>query len=346
MQLYKFDPLADSRWDDLVAAHPRASVFHQAGWLKALAMTYGYRTIAITSAPPEEPLCDGLVFCEVRSWATGSRLVSLPFSDHTEPLLMNGAAHAEIFDWMQAQCRQQHWKYVEFRPLSDAIHAAQPLAQSHSFWLHTLDLSPSTEQLFSNLHKSCLQRRIRHAERQQLSYERGDSGELLGEFYKLLTLTRKRFGLLPQPRSWFRNVLACMKSKAEIRLVRKDGKAVAAILTLRHRGTIVYKYGCSDATYNQLAGMPFLFWKLIEESKAQDIEQIDFGRTDLPNEGLILFKDRFGTQRRRLNYFRYSEKELERSAIAADTPATRALCSVLPAALSSRAGELVYRHIG
>jgi hypothetical protein len=346
MQLYKLDPLTDSRWDDLVASHPSASVFHRAGWLKALAATYKYRTVVITSAPPAQRLSDGLVFCEVRSWATGSRLVSLPFSDHAEPLLEKDGANLEIAEWMRAQCDQENLKYVEFRPLSDAIHAGQPLVQSQSFWLHTLDLAPPTEQLFRNLHKSCLQGRIRHAERQQLFYERGDSVALLDEFYKLLMLTRRRFGLLPQPRAWFRNVLSSMRPNAEIRVARKDGKAIAAILTLRHRQTIVYKYGCSDGAYNQLAGMPFLFWRLIEESKAQGIEQIDFGRTDLHNEGLIRFKDRFGTQRRKLNYFRYAEKAMEKPALAADTPATRALCSVLPAALSSRAGELVYRHIG
>jgi hypothetical protein len=346
MQLYKLDPLSDSRWDDLVACHPRASVFHQTGWLKALATTYRYRTIAISCTPPEQRLSDAIVFCEVRSGITGSRLVSLPFSDHAEPFLNESGADFEIAEWMRAECWQENWKYVEFRPLSETIHAGQPLVQSQSFWLHTLDLTPSTERLFRNLHKSCLQRRIRHAEGQQLSYRRSGSEELLDEFYRLLMLTRKRFGLLPQPRAWFKNVIACMSPNAEIRLARKDGRAIAAILTLRHREKIVYKYGCSDAAYHHLAGMPFLFWKLIEESKAQGAKEIDFGRTDVEDEGLILFKDRFGTRRRKLNYFRYAGRGHERSAQGMDMHAARALCSVLPASLSSRAGELVYRHIG
>jgi lipid II:glycine glycyltransferase (peptidoglycan interpeptide bridge formation enzyme) len=129
-------------------------------------------------------------------------------------------------------------------------------------------------------------------------------------------------------------------------LARKDGIPIAAILTLRHRSTVVYKYGCSDEQFHHLAGVPFLFWKLIEESKTSGAEQIDFGRTDLDNDGLIEFKDRFGATRRQLTYFRYPESAKGQGAVAAKLPAMRRLFSVLPDALSSMAGRLLYRHIG
>ena len=346
MHLYTLDPLSESRWSDLVATHPKASAFHQTGWLKALAKTYGYRVVAVTSTPPGEPLSNGLVFCEVRSWITGNRLVSLPFTDHAEPLLSGNSATLEFTEWMREEYRQRKLRYVELRPCSGVVDSRFPLLPSQSFWLHTLDLTPSAEQLFRNLHKSCIQRRIRHAERQQFSYEKGSSQELLDEFYKLLLISRRRFRLLPQPRTWFENLMGCMKPNAEIRLLRKDGVAVAAILTLRHQKTVVYKYGCSDEEYHHLAGMPLLFWKLIEESKAEGAEKIDFGRTDMDNDGLIRFKGHFGAVSQSLKYFRYAEKARERTPARTDSPIARALFSALPDALSSRTGRLVYRHIG
>src|ERR1035437_3723118 len=346
MQPYTLDPMLDSRWDDLVASHPRASVFHQRGWLKALAMTYGYRPMVLTSTPAGEPLSDGIVFCEVKSWMTGSRLVSLPFADHSEPLLNETGDSFELTEWMRSECRQHNWKYVELRPLFWKMPSDCPLVASQSFWFHPLSLTPSIEQIFRGLHKNCIQRRIRRAEREQLSYEKGCTEDLLNDFYRLLMITRRRHQLLPQPSIWFRNLLACMSPNAEIRLVRKDAIPIAAILTLRHHRTVVYKYGCSDESSHHLGAMPFLFWKLIEESKAAGAEQIDFGRTDLDNEGLIAFKDRFGTTRRRLTYLRYPGSEAEKSAVASYLPAVRHLFSVLPDALSSRAGGLLYRHIG
>jgi hypothetical protein len=346
MPFYKLDPMLDGRWDDLVASHPRASVFHQRGWLKALARSYGYRPVVLTSTPPGERLSDGIVFCEVKSWVTGSRLVSLPFADHAEPLLNASGDSFELAEWMRNECSRQNWKYIELRPLSWEMHSESPLVASQSYWLHTLDLTPSLEQVFRNFHKNCIQRRIRRAEREHLSYEKGCSEGLVDDFYRLLMITRRRHHLLPQPRAWFRNMVACLSPNLDIRLARKGSTPIAAILTLKHRSTVVYKYGCSDEKLHHLAGMPFLFWKLIEESKAAGVEQIDFGRTDLENDGLIRFKDQFGTTRRRLNYFRYPESTRGKYPAASELPGTRALFSVLPDSLSSRAGRLLYRHIG
>ena len=346
MHLYTLDPMLDGRWDDLVASHPRASVFHHTGWLKALAGTYGYRPIVLTSAPPGERLSDGIAFCEVRSWITGSRLVSLPFADHCEPLLNEGGDSLELIEWLRNECGQQHWKYIEVRPLSWENHAGSPLVASQSYWLHTLDLTPPLDQIFCNLDKSCIQRRIRRAEREHLSYEKGCSDGLVADFYRLLMITRRRHQLLPQPRAWFRNLVACMDSNVEIRLARKGSIPIAAILTLKHRSTAVFKYGCSDERFHHLAGMPLLFWNLIEESKQGGAEQIDFGRTDLENDGLIRFKDQFGTARRRITYFRYPQSTRETDVATSYLPGVRALFSVLPDALSSRAGRLLYRHMG
>ncbi len=346
MQLYTLDPMLDSRWDDLVASHPRASVFHHKGWLQALAGTYGYRPMALTSTPPGERLSDGIAFCEIKSWITGSRLVSLPFADHSEPLLNEIGDSFELKEWMRTERRRHKWKYIELRPLSWQMNSDCPMVASQSYWLHTLDLAPSLEQIFSNLHKTCIQRRIRRAEHEQLSYEKGCSEGLLDDFYRLLMITRRRHQLLPQPRAWFRNLVACMSPGVEIRVARKGGIPIASILTLTHRRTVVYKYGCSDKKFHHLAGMPFLFWKLIEEGKTAGAEQIDFGRTDLDKDGLIRFKDRLGTTRRMITYLRYPEGVRESDEELSEWHPTRRLFSVMPDALSSRAGQLVYRHIG
>lgn len=345
MHLYTLDPLQDLRWDDLVSSHPMASVFHHTGWLKALARTYGYRPVVLTSTPPGVRLSDGMAFCAVDSWLTGSRLVSLPFTDHSEPLLNQAGEPIELGEWMREECRTRNWRYIEFRPLSSKTYSDFPLEPSQSFWFHRLDLTPPLDQIFDGFHRSCIQRRIRHAERQELSYEKGCSDKLIDEFYELFIITRTRHRLLPQPRGWFYNLVGSMRANSEIRVVRKGGTAIAAILTLRHRRTVVYKYGSSDGRFHPLAGMPLLFWKMIQESKAEGVKEIDFGRTDLDHDGLIRFKDRFGTTKQRLNYFRYGDKNA-RAMTALALPATRALFSALPHSLTSRAGGMVYRHIG
>lgn len=339
------NPLSDGRWDDLVARHPRASAFHQRGWLEALARTYDYEPLVLTSTPVGKPLSDGIVLCRVSSWITGTRLVSLPFADHCEPLLNDLGESPEFVIWLRAECDRQHWKYVELRPLSGTCDAGSGLQPSRSYHFHELDIRPSLEQIFRGLHKDSLQRKIQRAEREGLSHETGRSEQLVDKFYRLLLMTRRRHQLVPQPRAWFKNLVDRMGLGIEIRLAAKNGIPIAAMLTLRHRSTVVYKYGCSDEKFHNLGGMPFLFWRLIEESKASGAEEIDFGRSDLDNNGLTVFKDRFGTRRKLLTYYRYPNTR-KGVAISGVSPTIRRIFSIMPNAVSSRAGSLLYRHMG
>lgn len=74
-------------------------------------------------------------------------------------------------------------------------------------------------------------------------------------------------------------------------------------MTLKSKNSVVYKYGCSDPTFNNLGGMPFLFWKTILEAKADGATEFDLGRSDLGNKGLLEFKDRLGSNRSALLYY-------------------------------------------
>jgi hypothetical protein len=95
-------------------------------------------------------------------------------------------------------------------------------------------------------HKDCVQRAIRRGEWERLKYDVGRSEELLRSLNHLTVLTRRRQQLPPQPLTWFRNLIRCMGNRLAIHVGSKDGQPVATILTLRHKGTVTYEYGCSD----------------------------------------------------------------------------------------------------
>lgn len=94
-----------------------------------------------------------------------------------------------------------------------------------------------------------------------------------------------------------------------------------------------------------MGGMPFLFWKLIEECKASEVDSIDLGRSDLTNEGLIVFKDRLGATRKLLTYYRCTNLKTQRTP-KWGSPGFAGLFSILPDTVLSTAGDLVYKHIG
>src|SRR3979490_638404 len=171
VSVYKLTPLQDPRWQSFVDRHPRGSMFHATYWLEALHRTYGYAPVVYTTTPPGKELLNGIVFCRIRSWLSGSRLVSLPFSDHCEPLA-DAEEMAELMDWLKVSRHRKRWKYIEVRPLSPhSVGRTCNLAKSESFSLQLLDLRPSLDTLFRNFHKSCVQRKIHRAERENLTYE-------------------------------------------------------------------------------------------------------------------------------------------------------------------------------
>jgi hypothetical protein len=343
--VYEIDPLSDSRWEVFVRDHPRASVFHSKSWLKALQKTYGYEPVVATTCSHGTALTNGLVFCRVKSWLTGWRLVSLPFSDHCEPLASNAAEVDDMFFYMKQQVDVGKWKYVETRPISYHPAARTQLQKSLNYRIHTLDLDKSKPQLFSNFHKSCVQRKIRRAEREKLQYEEGTSDQLLKKFHKLLLATRRRKCLPPQPLSWFRALIDAFGDNLKIRVASKNELPIASILTLSHRKSMVYKYGCGDAQLNKLGGMALLFWNTIQEAKDKGFEELEMGRSDTHNLGLISFKEHWGAIGKPLSYWTYPPHNRTTPSMREKAFLGR-LVPVLPNPVLGMVGKLLYRHIG
>jgi CelD/BcsL family acetyltransferase involved in cellulose biosynthesis len=344
--VYRLNPLQDPRWTDLVERHPLASVFHTPAWLDALRRTYGYEPVAFTTAAPGTELTNGIVFCQVRSWMTGCRLVSLPFSDHCEPLLDDYEQLVHIVAHLQEQRRANGWNYVELRP--QQMRCALPgLIGFEQYNLHTLNLEPEPDALFRSFHRSSVQRKIRRASREGLAYEEGNREELLRAFYRLLVHTRKRHQLPPQPYEWFANLASCLGNALKIRVASHHGHSIAAILTLRHRRTVVYKYGASDAAFHSLGGMHLLFWTTIQNERAEGCVTFDMGRSDCDNAGLIAFKERWGARRMPITYCRCPASPVATSMVRRYVRArARRALALAPERVRVVAGRMLYKHVG
>jgi hypothetical protein len=369
--MYWIDPLHDRRWPSLVARHPYGSVFHTPSWLEALRRTYGYTTVALTSCPPGVELVDGIPFCEVKSWINGSRLVSLPFSDHCQPLLRNMGDLAPFTECLREDRGRSGWEYVELRLARETkldsqsasvaatsggqrdegtptgmSDSASNFAKYEEYNFHRIDLRPDLEAIFENFHKSCIQRKIQRAEREGLKYGTGRSESYLTKFYQLHVLTRRRHGLPPQPMKWFRNLKDCFGESLTIHISSKNDQPMAAILTLLCKRTLVYKYGCSDAAFHRLGAMPMLFWKAIQEGKQRGAEEFDLGRSSMDNSGLAAFKQHLGAASSKLTYFRLGHCRAATSTADSRSRIASTVFTRMPGRLAQMAGRVLYRHMG
>jgi lipid II:glycine glycyltransferase (peptidoglycan interpeptide bridge formation enzyme) len=218
--------------------------------------------------------------------------------------------------------------------------------KSETFGFHRIDLKPDLSAIYRGFHDSCIRRRIKRAEREGLSYETGRSEELLQKFSYLLLLTRRRHKLPPQPAIWFRNLAHYLGEALKIHVLSKDSRPVASILTLHYKKSVVYKYGCSDAQFNNLGGTPLLFWNAIRQSKAMGAEEFDLGRSALQDPGLIAFKEHLGAAGSNLRYYRTPARSVAQEGAQSGNSWTRQALARLPDPLLIGAGRLLYRHWG
>jgi hypothetical protein len=346
MTVHKLDPLTDPRWPDFLARHPKASIFHTREWLQALRRTYGFEPVAFSTSNEEE-LSNGVVFCQVQSWLTGKRLVSVPFSDHCQPLA-DGLDLEAILDHLDYNRSAAGWKYIELRPAVDLdiLQHQTLLGVSETFTCQTIDLKSDLDTIYRHFHESCVRRKIKRAEREKLTYNSGRSEELLEKFRDLLLITRRRHKLPPQPEAWFRNLVECLGDKLTIHLFSKQADPVASIITLRYKNSLIYKYGCSDARFHNLGAMPLLFWKLIQQGKQNGAEEFDLGRSAPEDPGLIAFKGHLGAVASELKYYRNPFPPVRQGRLQPRMSWVRRVMAHLPQPALNGAGRLLYRHLG
>lgn len=349
MRIYQIDPTKDARWAELLEKHPKAGVFHTVGWLQALRRTYGYQPVAFTTSAPNRELTNSVVFCRINSWLTGRRLVSLPFSDHCEPLCDSDEDLSFLIRYLRTVREPQSWKYLEVRPIVEGFADASEtntFRPSARYFLHVLDLSPNLTDLFQSFDRDSVQRRIRRAERAGLVEKCGRSEELLSDFYSLFVVTRGRHNLPPMPYSWFLNLIRYQGGALEIRVAYKDEIPISAILTLGFRKTVFYKYGCSARKFNRFGATPWLLWRAIVAAKSNGAIKFDLGRTEQGDRGLLDFKNHWVPQPIPLVYWRFPVGSSFESADCWQLKAAKRMFSCMPNTLLTVVGRLLYRHIG
>ena len=348
-EVYQIDPLIDPRWQGLLQRHPTASVFHSVGWLRALQLTYGYEPVVFTTSRPAVALANGLLCAQIRSWLTGRRIVSLPFSDHCAPLCESDDQLEGLLLDLQRKTLGEKWKYIELRPFvefsSDNMEKLG-FESTCKYVLHRVDLGPSEGELFHRLHRNCVQRRILHAERLGIHEVWGNTKKLLRDFFGLMVRTRARHGLPPQPFTWFRNLLECLKEATDLRVAYLKDIPIAATLVFHFRDTSYFKYGCSDERFHSYGAFPFLLWRAILKAKSVGSRALDLGRTDKDDQGLILFKNHWTNRSDHLDYWVWAPGIRHNFANASKSPFVKSVFGLLPRPLIALAGSAIYRHVG
>jgi hypothetical protein len=326
----------------MLAARGDGGFFHTSVWARILHETYRHEPayFCVIAGGRLEVL---LPIMEVRSWLTGKRGVSLPFTDFCPPLKSVGRGSDDLYASAVEHGKSRGWRYLECRGHGGAWAGAKP---SLGFYGHSISLQAGAEALFRGF-ESAMRRGIRKAEGAKLQVEFGGSRELVEAYYALHCLTRRKHGLPPQPKRFFQNIgrYALEPGLGFIALVRLGKRAIAGMVFLCHGRQAIYKFGASDPGFQQLRPNNLLMWEGIKQCLARGVETLHLGRTSLGHDGLRRYKLAFGAQEERIEYQKYDFGE---SAFVMDADRTEGWFNLafraLPGPLLRMAGNLLYPH--
>ena len=224
------DPRANPAWDEFVATHPEATVFHTAAWAAVLCETYGYRPRYYVLAGASGEITAALPTMLVSSRLTGRRLVGLPFSDLCPPLAHPGADTAALVGSVLRDAAAGRLSYVEVRgpsplPLEDHGFKSAPW-----FLRYLVPLDAPLKELEARFHPSA-RRGIRKAEKQLVRVRCTGSAEDLRRFYDLNLETRRGHGLMPQPLRFFQRIQAHYLASGEgfLLVAEARGRLIAGV---------------------------------------------------------------------------------------------------------------------
>jgi hypothetical protein len=339
------DPFTYPDWNELLLAMPQPSFFHTTHWLQVLQESYGYQPYYFASFT-EKQLAVLLPFMEVKSWITGVRGVSLPFTDYCEPIMKDETtSYMEVLAQIIMTARQRQWQSLEMRG-GDALF--QGVLPYTSYYRHVLVLHGGEEAVFSGL-RSNYRAKIRKARESGLTVTLLRSPEATAEYYRLHCLTRKRHGLPPQPVGFFQKIHKHIIAKnfGFVALVSHQGRHVAGAIFFTFGTRAIYKFGASDVRHQHLHPNYLLFWHVMQWLCHKSYTELCFGRTDLCDTGLIQFKDGWGVNKHSISYYKYNVKNsafVQKSHLPVNV--SHAIFEKMPIALLKLAGSVLYKHMG
>jgi hypothetical protein len=341
------DEQAMKTWDGFVVSHPLATPSHLSCWLAAIYKTYSFEPLLYVATNDEGGIAGIFPLFKIKSAFTGSRAVSLPFSDYGGPLCTSAETEAEMVRFV----KHEHQHKVNYLEIRGTLQNSDGFVPYSYYKRHVLDLQKGLPEIQKSIDKKTIMYSVRKAEKAGVSIRQENTPFGLNEFYRLNNLTRRKHGVPCQPRAFFENLFSCIigGNKGMILLALHDSDVIAASLFLTVAKKIHYKYNASDPVLlKKYSPNHLLTWHIISWGVEHGFESLDFGRTSPDNEGLIRYKNMWGMTDGDLPYYYYPRVK---GAVSTKESGLRYRCMTalwrhLPLGIMEKLSTVLFRHLG
>lgn len=289
-------------WNQYVNQHVEASPYHNYAWVESVSEAYGHPNVSLIA------LNDGKVvgilpIINMKTPLSGHFLCSLPYCDVGHALADNPKITSELLTHLQQLKTSSGAKKIEYRDRAQVPENSPPTSDNLQMQkvLMLLALPESSEVLFKGF-KSKLRSQIRKAEKNGLTYQLGNSSELLNAFYRILTINMRKLGSPVHSHAWFKALRKNYQDELLISIVYSEKTPVGGAIVLRNNNKASIPWASTLAEYNRLAPNMMLYWSLLKEITDTGATEFDFGRSTF-GEGTFKFKKQWGAEPQLLNWF-------------------------------------------
>lgn len=290
---------AAGRIEAFVAAHPDATPFHRPAWLTAVARGSGNTALVLALEKGTE-LTAVLPLLEVHSPLFGRVLVSSGFGVGGG-LLASGRGEAEpLFAFAENQALRRSCPTIELR--------GGPLPQDRAGWHvrhdshcgYVADLAADDEaQLLWIPRKQRAEVRKGLAADLKVSVGRAQADR--DAHYAVYAESVRNLGTPVFPKRLFAEVLDAFGEDADILTVTHEGRPVASVLSLYHRGVVMPYWGGGTSTARKLRANDRMYFELMLHARRRGCTRFDFGRSKV-HSGAGEFKKNWGFAAEPLGY--------------------------------------------
>jgi hypothetical protein len=342
MNIQIINPTEYPQWDNLLLTNHQSSFFLTTAWAKVICESYNYKPLYFVVIK-DGKLISLMPLIEIKSFLTGKRGVSLPFTDEAPCFFASKDHYTAFINSLLRYGHQAGWNYIEMRWTSRYL-SRTPF--NFSYFTHSIDLTQGKNNIFKNF-RSSNKRNIRKAQKEHLYVHISDSIKSLKSFYKLNCKTRKLHGLPPQPWHFFERIFKYIISsnKGIVVIVSNQKKVIAGAVYFHFRNNAIYKYGASEKTFQHLRPNNLVMWKAIKWYCRNGYATLSLGRTDERNKGLLQFKRGWNTKEEKLYYYKYDLKK-EYFVKNNKVKSSYNLFKIMPLNLLKFTGNIFYRHVG
>jgi len=328
--------------DAFVRAHAHGTIFHLAGWSRAVARVFGHEPLDLLAWRGSE-LAGVLPLMRCERPLLGRHLVSMPYAVYGGPLGSSREAEVALVARASELARACGAGRMELRCAQDP---GLELAPSSLYAAFVHPLPPRSADVMARMPKRARAEVRKAVERHGLSLSEGRW--YLPDLEKLFLSSKQALGSPGLPRAWFESLLEEFGQDVLVHAVHKDQRVIAATMSFVFRDTLLFYYiGTTPEANREFSATNLLSTRLQELAVERGLKWFDLGRSRV-DSGPYQFKLHQGFEPRVLPYRYLLVKSRSLPSFNPSNPRTeglRKLWAALPPALARALSGRMMRYL-